>query len=163
MHLKAFLRLRSPAAPSSLQGDRLLHRGRPDLALQTGLRGRKAESEEGLQVHSTRLSTRFPADIAAFTGSAAAPLTLVCKACGCFNDASTWSPFGRAGAAGMRSHKKWRYAPEPSFNALSELPRRFLQLPPPRLAFLVCVRRPDSLAFYAVGPAGSRVSLENAS
>ena len=84
----------------------LLRRGRPDLALQTGLRGREVESEEAPQVHSARLSTLFPADIAVFTGSAAQPRTPVCKTFGCFNDASTWTPSGLAGAEGLRSHSK---------------------------------------------------------
>ena len=77
-------------------------------------------------MNSTRLSTRFPADIAVFTGSAAQPRTLVCKTCGCFNDASSWSPLGLDGAAGLRSHRKWRYAPESSFQGLSGLSNRFL-------------------------------------
>ena len=77
------------------------------IALQTGLRGRGAESEEGLQVHSTRLSTRFPADIAALTGSAAQPRALGRKAIGCFNDASTCRLLGLACAAGLGSHRKW--------------------------------------------------------
>ena len=123
-----------------LQGDRLLHRGRPDLVLQTGSRGREAESEEAHRVDSARLSTLFPADIAVFTGSAAQPRTPVCKTFGCFNDASTWTPSGLAGAAGMRSYRKWRYVLESSFTPLSDADNRFLQLPPPRLAFLVCVR-----------------------
>ena len=91
-------------------------------------------------MHSARSSTLFPADIAVFTGSAAPPLTLVQEACGCFNDASACRPLGLAGAAGLRSHRKWRYVSESPLNALSELPNRFLQIPPPRLAFLVCVR-----------------------
>ena len=91
-------------------------------------------------MHSARLVTLFPADIALFAGSAAPPLTPVCKAIGCFNDASTWPPFGLAGAAGLRSHRKGRYVSESSFDALSGADNRFLQIPPPRLAFLVCVR-----------------------
>ena len=91
-------------------------------------------------MHSARLLTLFPADIAVFTGSAAQPRTPVCKTFGCFNDASTWTPSGLAGAAGMRSYRKWRYVLESSFTPLSDADNRFLQLPPPRLAFLVCVR-----------------------
>ena len=91
-------------------------------------------------MNSVRLSTRFPALPSAFDGSAAPPRTPVCKTFGCFNDASTWTPSGLAGAAGLRSHSKWRYVSESSFDALSGADNRFLHLPPPMLAFLVCVR-----------------------
>jgi len=80
---------------------------RQQVALQTGRCGGEAASEGATGENSTRLLTRFPADIAVFTGSAAPPLTLGQEAVGCFNDASTWPPLGLTGAAGLRSHRKW--------------------------------------------------------
>ena len=101
-------------------------------------------------MHPVRLSTLFLELPSAFNGSAAPPLHPGQEANGCFNDASTWTPSGAAGAAGPRRLKKWRGTPNASFQALSLLSGPFLPSPPPRPTFFVS---------RAYGMASSRYQL----